>query len=75
MPRDVGLQTEIGRTSKRDSSAPPEESPAPKAGDKSPPLGSCPEQEDNPLASSEVSVSRFSFSLSAPPGGIRALPV
>ena len=28
MPRDVGLQTEIGRTSKGDSFAPPEESPA-----------------------------------------------
>ena len=31
MPRDVGLQIEIGRTSKEGSAALPEESPAPTA--------------------------------------------
>ena len=78
MPHDVGLQIEIGRTSKGDSFALPEESPAStvdEGRDRSPSLGSCPKHEGSPLASSEVSVSHSSSSLPAPPGGIGALPV
>ena len=77
-PRDVGLQTERGRTSKGGSAALPKESPAPAAdevGKRLPPLGSYPEKGGNPLSRTEASASRSFSSLPTPPGGPEALPV
>ena len=60
MPRDMGLQTEIGRTFKGGSAALPEESRAPTTNEgeeEAPTFRILPRAGGNPLASSEVSVS------------------
>ena len=76
-PYDVGLHTEIGRTSKEGSVVFPEESPAPtvdKGEEETPTFKILPGQGGNPQGKLEFSALRSFSSLPAPPGGLEALP-
>ena len=77
MPCDLGLQTEIVRTSKGGSAALLEESPASTADEgeeEAPTFKILPRAGGNPQGKLEFSALRSFSSLPAPPGGLESLP-